>query len=149
MKRVLPQQIEPMALARRGASLDGVLPFSKMPQLSEVLLDATGEAEVTLHFGMSKFLPPTVTGQIKAKIVLECQRCAGPLEMDLDVRPELRIVSSELQIKNLRSGEEPLLTVDDMVDLVKLVEDEILLNLPMIAKHENEDCVVQLPYELN
>ena len=46
--------------------------------------------------------------------------------------------------KQLPSRYEGLLLQDDQVDLVRLLEDEILLQLPIVARHDVDDCQIKL-----
>lgn len=141
MRSSLPVEIEPLALAKRGATLQGKLPLKQMTRLQELVVEAVGDVDLKLIFDQSKFSPPSIVGQIQATLMVECVRCGQEFEYKVDLHPNLRIVRNDEQAKSLEGQQqEPLLLEEDSVNLVKLVEDEILLSLPMLIRHEDNEC---------
>lgn len=140
MRSSLPLEIEPLALTKRGATLQGKLALEQMTRLHDLVTKTSGDVDVKLSFDQGKFLPPCVSGQIQATLMVECVRCGQEFEYKVDLHPNLRIVRNDEQAKNLEGQQEPLLLEEDTVNLVKLVEDEILLSLPMLIRHEDNEC---------
>lgn len=136
----LPLEIEPLSLTKRGATLQGKLALEQMTRLHELVVETAGEVDVKLSFDQGKFLPPCVTGQIQATLMVDCVRCGQAFSYQVDLQPNLRIVRSDEQAKELDDEQEALLLEEETVSLVKLVEDEILLSLPMLIRHEDPAC---------
>jgi len=136
----LPLEIEPLALTKRGATLQGTLALEQMTRLHDLITKTAGDVDVKLSFDQGKFLPPCVSGRIQTTLMVECVRCGQAFEYKVDLQPNLRIVRNDEQAKNLEGQQEPLLLEEDTVNLVKLVEDEILLSLPMLIRHEDSEC---------
>lgn len=82
---------------------------------------------------------PEVWLHLKARALLPltCQRCLGPVEVGLDVNRSFRFVADENQaaIEDEHS-EEDVLALDGSFDLVALLEDELLMELPAVPRHE-------------
>jgi uncharacterized protein len=136
----LPELIEPLVLADRNASIEGELPITGFDRIAEMLSDNTGNVAVKLLFGKRGKLA-TVEGQVSAVLGLKCQRCLETVEWPINSEFKLGAVSSLAQAHNLPEGYEALLLVDGEKILLKnIVEDELLLSLPDIPKHQ-DDCI--------
>lgn len=136
----LPLEIEPLLLTKRGATLQGKLALEQMTRLHELVVDTVGDVDVELSFDQGRFSPPSITGQIQTTLMVDCVRCGQAFAYQVNLRPHLRIVRSDEQAKELDFEQETLLLEDESVSLVKLVEDEILLSLPMLLRHEDNEC---------
>lgn len=77
--------------------------------------------------------------------MLECQRCLEVYSHPLSVEFKLVLVQSEAEAEHLADEYEPLLTDREQIRTAELIEDELMLALPIVAMHANEDdCSVQL-----
>ncbi len=140
MSRDLPATVDAIRLADAGARLTGELPLAAMMRLQGLCLRGGGVAEVDLHFerGGERGLR-RMHGTITARVHVACQRCLEELTLVLTAKTSLLLV---------RPGERPdladegaeLLVADAPVSLSDIVEDELLLAMPMIPKHEPSMC---------
>jgi len=135
--------IDPIQLADQGARLAGELPIKGMSRLVEMCLDDEGIVRVDLEFarGSPEGLR-VMRGTLDARVHLTCQRCMGRMTAELHARP---------QVVLLRPGErEDLLAEGDAVVIERpvtvgaLVEDELLLEMPMVPMHPPEECPAAL-----
>lgn len=93
-----------------------------------------GAPEVWLH----------LTAQ--AEVVRTCQRCLQPLALPLAVDSALRFVPGEDAAAALDAdSDEDVLALERQLDLRELVEDELLLALPLVPRHD-PDCPRPLPH---
>lgn len=69
-----------------------------------------------------------------------CQRCLDEVQVDLQAEFSLQIVYSEEQAQQIASNYEPWLVVDKMANLCEVLEDEILLALPVVNYHPVGAC---------
>ena len=91
-----------------------------------------GEAEVWLH------LTATTT------VVLQCQRCLQGLDELLQVDRHFRFVRGEAEAARLdEESDDDVLELPPRLDLHELVEDELILALPLVPRHPR--CPVPLP----
>jgi uncharacterized protein len=136
----LPKFIDPLLLADRNANIEGELPVSSLERVASLLSNDVGNVSVKLFFGREGRLA-TIDGHISAVLALKCQRCLEPLEWPVSSDIKLGIVSTLERANNLPEGFEPLLFIEEgKIPLVNIVEDELLLILPSIPKHQG-DCV--------
>lgn len=81
-----------------------------------------------------------VSGSIEASVYVQCQRCLGEMPFAIDANVHVAIVAGEDQARCLPKDLDPWTVVDSSADLYHLIEEEILLALPMVAYHQ-EQCV--------
>ena len=148
-----PRRLDVEALAREGATLEGTLPLATLPRLLESAHaeQRPGDADLVRwraraeQRGTAGAAPqPWLHLQAEAALALECQRCLGPLPTALEVDRWFRFARDEAQAEALDAEvEEDVLELGRPLDLIELIEDELLLALPLVPRHD--DCVPPLP----
>jgi uncharacterized protein len=79
----------------------------------------------------------------RADVWLTCQRCLQPARHTLEVDRVIRLVEGEEAAERLdEESEEDVLELMRQMDLMDLLEDELILTLPIVPRHE------QCPYPL-
>ncbi len=136
----LPQLIEPLRLAKAGERMSGQFSLAEMQRLQTLLTDDRGELVFRLDFSVDTNGIYCITGEITATMQVLCQRCLEPLLLDVSHHVSLGIVRNSEGAKQLLSGYEPLMLVEETVTLVELVEDELILALPFSPTHVPGDC---------
>jgi uncharacterized protein len=136
----LPATIDPIQLAERGARLTGTLPLKGMLRLTQNCLDDSGEVFIDLAFERGEGEKVLLMhGTLHATLRVKCQRCLEAMDLALDASPWFVLARSEKRQDML--GEEPdVLVADKPLSLSGLVEDELLLALPMVPMHELDQC---------
>jgi len=139
MHQKLPIEIDPFRLAKSGLTLEGELSLNKMARLSEALHDDSGSVYVKMNFDIDKVLgTPFMNGEFKASLSLICERCSEPMQYDVDIRCSLALLSNERKIESLADQYEPwVIDNDNPVLLSSIVEDELILAIPLIPKHDH------------
>ena len=124
--------------AREGRVLNGTLAVASLERLHDLLAEVSGEVSFRLE-GLKGargelMLHLTVTGGLP----LACQRCLKSVVFDLDVDNLLQLVPEgvELSQDELEDDTRDFLPVARELFVVDLVEDEILLTLPVAPRHE-------------
>ena len=70
-------------------------------------------------------------------VPLQCQRCLDEVAEDLAVRRKFRFVDTEAAAEQLdEHSEDDVLALVHPLDLQALVEDELILSLPLIPRHD-------------
>ncbi|MFO1371795.1 MAG: YceD family protein [Candidatus Competibacteraceae bacterium] len=133
----LPHKINLWQLAAENGRLDGVLALAALPRLAVALSGANGMVKVTLAAGIDSQGGRFLKGELCTEIELICQRCLGPLRLPLKVTVSLGLVHNEREADRLAKDYEPLLAPDGGVAVADLVEDELLLALPQIPRHDD------------
>ena len=141
MSQQLPQYIDPVALAKQGRGLSATLEVAQMSRLQEFLASNRGEVTVALQFDRDDEGCYLVQGQIDASLHFVCQRCGQAFERELRAKPCLQVITQIEQAKQLGQGREPLWLREQPLALLTMVEEELLLALPMVIAHD-EPCHV-------
>jgi uncharacterized protein len=69
---------------------------------------------------------------------LLCERCNEELMFDATVDSALAIISSESKVESIAEQYEPwIIENDDPIKLSSIVEDELILSIPLVPKHEH------------
>ncbi len=136
----LPLHIDPVRLAKTGAHLHGHMTLAAMTRLVPALQSEAGEAEVDMVFGVDKEGRAAVNLRLLATVTLICQRCLEPMAYSIDTVRRLGVVGSEAGAERLPSQYEPLLFAGEPLFLRDLIEDELILSLPLVPRHSDERC---------
>ncbi|HRD64723.1 MAG TPA: YceD family protein [Candidatus Competibacter sp.] len=131
-----PNKINLWHLAAESGRLEGELMLAAMLRLA-ALNRADGKVTVSLMAGLDDQGVHFVKGKLRTEIELVCQRCLGPLQLPLDVTVSLGLIRVEAEADRLPGEYEPLLVPESGIAVASLVEDELLLALPQIPRHEN------------
>lgn len=142
MSDKLPDLIDPLLFADRRSILAGVLKISAFERLSGIVADSNGDVKIEVQFAR-KGKRATISGTIKAELVLRCQSCLQDVAWPVELNFNLGVVSSLQEAKQLEIDCEPLLFDGEKVSLSEIIEDEILLALPDYPKHDF-DCIPRL-----
>ncbi len=141
MSRRLPEFVDPVKLCDTRQTLAGAVPLASMERLGQSLVQGIDqEAEVLLEFGSDEAGIRYVRGSVQAKLELVCQRCMGKMSWSVESQVALGIVRGARDLQFLPDHYEPLEMGDEPLSLTALVEDELILGLPIVAMHEPEIC---------
>ncbi|MCC4275965.1 YceD family protein [Marinomonas communis] len=136
----LPKYFDPRKYAAQEVALEGRLPLSVFPELSAALASNEGDALIHLNFRVDEDRRYIATGSITATVQVECQRCLEAAPVDLEVDLCVCFVYDEDHAKNIPSDYDPVVMTDGEVVLANMVEQELLLALPIVAYHEESGC---------
>ncbi len=136
----LPATIDLIQLAERGARLTGALPVKGMPRLAQICDDGSGNVFIDLTFERGEGEEVLLLhGTLHVRLRLTCQRCLEGMDLEFAASPWFILLRSGGHQDRLE--EEPdILVADKPVSLNALVEDELLLALPMVPMHELSRC---------
>lgn len=137
MLNELPIDINPTQLVAQRARLKGELLVANMPRLLGYLANNEGEVAIDLKFGQDEQKLNNITGSVKAQINVTCERCLAIMPLELNASIKLGMVMDEAAIEKLPEDYEPLLITDEAVSLSDLVEDELILSLPFVIRHDD------------
>lgn len=132
----LPKYFNPFELATRRAELKGNLSLQELQRITEVTGDKNGQVQVHLVFGKDVVGFKNITGTLTVDLQLKCQRCLQPLPYHAELPVSLSPVTNEAAAERLSKAYEPLFVTDEQVILAEMIEEELLLSLPLVPKHE-------------
>jgi uncharacterized protein len=135
----LPALIDPIQLAERGARLDGELALKAMPRLAAGCASDQGHVQVALVFECSEKRDLyRMVGRITARLSVSCQRCLEPMALTLMVTPHVQFARVGDRVAG--AEDEEVIEVVKPLSLAELLEDELLLAMPMVPMHELAEC---------
>jgi uncharacterized protein len=125
-------------LPAHGETRSVTLLQAEMPRFAAGLTAAAGRVEASIGFDRFESTPLL---EVRAKTVAElvCQRCLQPLRLPLCSESRVGLVTSIEQADRLPADVEPVWVEGRKVDLGELVEEELLLALPLVPVHERDD----------
>ena len=151
-----PDRVDAGKLFARSGRIDAALPLSRLTRLVSYLAGNEGQVRVALQFGVDQEGRKRLTGTVDARLTLVCQRCLQPLgqslalEFDMLVFNDREELSKQLGLVAIDSLDRDVLVLDELapakdahgeeLDLVSLVEDELILGLPLVPSHQDVAC---------
>jgi uncharacterized protein len=106
-----------------------------LPRVSHELVSADGEAKGQVRF--SRQVGQAVADlEVSAQPEVVCQRCMQPMRWPVVVKSRIALVSDYTAADRVPEGMEVFLVEADSVSVRDLVDEEILLALPHVARHE-------------
>ena len=137
MQKKLPESVDFLKQVERNACFEGVWPVSAFTRLAEVVYKDQGEIKARLKFG-TRAGTNCLDGHVQADLELRCERCLEPVNKHIESDFRFGLITSEDEAGLLPKEFEPLLASNYELSLLELVEDEILLSLPIVARHDEE-----------
>lgn len=126
----------------RNGYFEGDIALSKLNRLSEFLYPEKSDADrgvsLKFEFTRNEFDIPMIVGQLETCLELECQRCLGRMELPIEQDFRLMIDASDELVRE--SSVDTLYSDDGYIDIVEVIEDELILAIPLVALHEDRSC---------
>ncbi|MCG6937492.1 MAG: YceD family protein [Gammaproteobacteria bacterium] len=138
MQTQLPARANFMRLVELNRTIEGDYPLAKFERLAEVLLSNEGYVTAKLEFGYSVGYA-CLKARASAKLLVRCQRCLEPMETVVTGSFKFALLDSEDDFELIPDEFEPYLLEGDEQSIIDILEDELLLSLPMVTVHD-EAC---------
>lgn len=135
------QRIDPGQLAGREARLEGELPVASLPRIARLVTDGgSSQVRAQMEFWRDNSGVIVIDGRVEGSVVLQCQRCLEPVSWPVSGDFRLAMHDGE-RGGSVPEGYELLEPLDEGIVPAELVEEELLLALPLVASHaELADC---------
>ena len=142
----LPECVNPHLLAEENVVLEGDIPLPRFTRLTDYLCERCGAVRITLQFHKGKHRPLLIIGKARTTLTMQCQYCLDPVEVAVEADLDLVYVERDESSASLDESADGILAEGDSIDLVAIVEDDLILSLPMVARHGSGDCIGKLEY---
>lgn len=146
-----PTRLDIKALALSGQELAGRNLLSHFTRLMQDLRGQSPDVPLAwtargeMRLGASGQQEPWLNLALETSLPLVCQRCMGPVDVPVASKREFRFVASEDEaLAQDEACEEDLLVLSREFNLQELIEDELVMELPLIPKHEVCPTAIQL-----
>ena len=156
-----PERVDTARLFARNGRIAADLPLQRLSRLAAYLADSEGQAAVVLQFGLDAEGRKLLTGTIESTLHLTCQRCLQRLNWPVDSELAMLVFDTREQLDKLLrlqgsdDMEHDVLVLDELDDgsgvaadggneqelnVQNLIEDELILSLPLVPLHEDANC---------
>ena len=134
--------IDSLSFAREARILEGELPVAGFERIQDGLTENVGVIRYRIEGGLGGRNRPQLHLQLDGVLSLCCQRCLEGIEYPLQVSNVLEFVGNEDELtqEEIEDDSRDFLPAQSEVDVVALIEDEIILDLPSAPRHES--CVL-------
>mgnify|MGYP002628194122 FL=1 len=136
----LPTHIDPRKLALQGYLLEGEVKAESLSRLASSVSSISGSFEASVQFELDESRAKIARGSASVTVQAICQRCLDPVTVDLKADFAVQVIWSEDHLNRVAKNYEPWLVEDRMANFSELLEDEILLALPLVNYHEIGCC---------
>ncbi|MBW8848550.1 MAG: DUF177 domain-containing protein [Burkholderiales bacterium] len=142
----VPEKLDVAALAHDAASLQGEWPAASLPRLADSAApEAPASGWPALRWSLHGEIrqPKAAAAQTwlhltaSARVALTCQRCLKPVQEDIAIDRWIRFVDTEAEAAALDvDSDDDVLALPRHLDARELIEDELLLALPLVPRHD-------------
>ncbi|EAR23554.1 YceD family protein [Nitrococcus mobilis] len=139
----LPKSIDIGRLDAGGARFVGAVPLTTMHRLRELVITSAGEVNAAVEVDFKEAMQVIVTGVATTRVHRECQRCLEPKAILLRAPFRLFVVGSFAEAEALGQDADPLIAPGGVIDLLTALEDELLLALPSVTRHGQDEVCEQ------
>ena len=138
-----PAVIDSLEFARSEQRLAGELPIARLERLHDVLTDTEGTLRYTLRGGKDERQRPLLALEIDGELHLQCQRCLEGLSYPVELQSTLLLIPRGEQTDELLDDPAAPDAIEPSPELnvSELIEDEVLLSLPLSPRHPEGRCV--------
>jgi len=148
-----PHRLDVEAFVAAEGELAGTWPADRLARLVAATLapeDGAARPAIAWHAsGARRVLAgagaqPSLSVGADTDVTLECQRCLQPMRVPLHAERRIFFVEGEDRAAALDAeSDDDVLALTPALDLADLIEDELLLALPLVPRHEQ--CPEPLP----
>lgn len=138
MSRDFPAHADPMDLVQARREFEGTWPLARFERAADLLASDEGELHFRLAFDRDEIGTPYVDVELSGAPILMCQRTMAPFAFELQRHSRLGLIAHEREEAALPEGYEPLLLGSEPIGLMDIVEDELILAIPLVPKAPGE-----------
>jgi uncharacterized protein len=128
--------LHPERLSERPIELVGTFVPGDLQRLEDELANSDGELRYRISAMLDRQRRKVVSCIIEGFVFLTCQSSLDAFRHEISISDKLVLVDSESQLPAVEeeSDEEDYLVADEPLDIRDLVEDAVLLSLPMVPR---------------
>ena len=134
--------IDSLKFAREGGRLQGEVAVAKLSRLEDVVSEPSGNVRYVLGGRLNAHGKPVLDIEVEVTLALSCQRCLGRIDFMLRRESQLLLVESGQSLPEVGDEEAEMesIAAEDVNDVTDIVEQEVLLGLPIAPVHSEGMC---------
>ena len=126
-------------LADGRAEVDFSIPLQEFPRVLPLLAAPDGTARGQVHFARESGIAVAEVS-VAAEVALQCQRCLAPLSWPVHSTGRAALVADAAEAERVPQPLETVLAPEHRISIRDLVEEELLLALPLVPRHRDDGC---------
>lgn len=126
------KEVKLYSLAKKQFCFNEVVSLKQFERLYAVLKQDV-LVNLNIVFDLKGERTPIIQGSVETIVKLDCQRCLEIMDFKLNSDINFSFVKEG---KETQETEVEILTYKDKVNVFEVIEEALLLDLPMIAKHQ-------------
>tara|TARA_Y100001970_G_C13965478_1_gene715388 strand:+ start:316 stop:804 length:489 start_codon:yes stop_codon:yes gene_type:complete len=111
-----------------------------LERFSQILLTPDGDLQFSLDFSRQEDSRTRIHGEVSASLEFECQICLETFVDKVSCRIDAIVVNRFEELLELEQHENGIVAEKSFISLAEIVEDELILAMPMIPRHLSGDC---------
>lgn len=132
----MPGFVDPYRMAKNKQTMQGSIPVARMLRATKLLASDSGELTYSLLFDADNDGCCYIAGELHGALMMRCQRCLQTFLKEIKCSFKVSPVLNDAEAKELASDYEPVIVEDDKLEPASLIEDELILALPIVVMHE-------------
>lgn len=132
MSITLPDRVDVARQVQARRIFEGVLPLAAMRRLGGGLASNAGDARYSVTFGKDGLGIHFLDLRVEAGLPLICQRTLEEFVHPVSIDQRLGLIADEADEASLPEGYEPLMVADGQLSIAEVIEDELILALPVV-----------------
>ena len=138
----MDQHIDNIDFSRKSREIRDIIRLSDFKRLQDLCLNLEDSVAFVLRGFENKHREPCLELFIEGRLDLICQRCSEKLEHTIFLKSGF-LIKEETQLTDFQVDDHAdydLIEGSAKMHVLSLIEDEIILSLPVAPKHENVKC---------
>ncbi len=136
----LPSIIDPRKLAQQQALYEGHVAADQLSRFAQAVVAIESDLQARVEFDLNPSRKPCVNGSINLRASVPCQRCLEPVQIEVAAEFAVEVVWNEEQAAAIIKRADSWIVPERQANLVELLEDELLLALPVVSYHPPGQC---------
>ncbi len=136
----IPRQLDALLFSRSGGRQSGVVDVSALERVAQESSNGRGQIEWSIAGSVDGEGACWLVLEVSGSLDMQCQRCLDDVAIEVSSQSRFRLIpeGEPWNDEDLDDDSFEALEIEGPLDTQVLVEDEVLLSLPVIALHE--DC---------
>jgi len=133
--------IDSLDFARNGRKIDGTVQVAELPRMHDLLVDTQGQLDYEVSGDKDQQGNPLLHLAVTGSCHLRCQRCMEGMDYPVSIETRL-LLRNQASLDELDDAEDEYdsILAEAQLDVLNLLEEEILLSLPISPRHEPGAC---------
>ena len=142
----IPAYVDARKAFMQETELQGAVDLERLPRFAGTLASDKADVVASLRFAKAENGQRTITGHLQVTTELVCQRCLESLPVNWEDDIALVLLEDECLAERLEPEWDPWVWNEQKLTLASLIEEQLLLSLPVVVYHDDPKCADKLGY---